>query len=57
MIIGAAATRSNFKKIANVAKNHLQFLVISTSTITGAMALDFLQTLSSYYKANILKDF
>ena len=40
MIIQAAVTRSNFKKIyVNIAKNHLQFLVMPTSTTTDAMAL------------------
>ena len=43
MIIQAAVTCSDLKKIyAKIAKNHLQFLVMPTSTITDAMALKFL---------------
>ena len=57
MIIQAAVTSSDFKKnYANITKNHLEFLVTPTSITTDAMALQFLQVLSSYYKANHLKD-
>ena len=40
MIIRAAITRSNLKKSMQILlKNHLQFLAMSTSTTTDAMAL------------------
>ena len=40
MIIWAAVTRSDLRKIyTNIAKNCLQFLAMSTSTTTDAIAL------------------
>ena len=54
MIIRAAATRSNFKKSMQILlENHLKFLAMPTSTATDAIALKFLETLSSDYKANV----
>ena len=53
MIIQATVTRNSKKIYANIAKSCLQFLAIPISTTTEAMALKFLQTLSSDYKANI----
>ena len=57
MIIRAAVIHSNFKKSMQILlKNRLEFLAMPTSTTTDAMALKFLQTLSSDYKANSSKD-
>ena len=58
MIIQAAVIRSNLKKSMQILlKNCLEFLATPTSTTTDAMALKFLQTLSSDYKANSSKGF
>ena len=57
MIIQATVTHNNFKKSVQISlKTCLQFLATPTSTITDAIALNFLQTLSIDYKANISKD-
>ena len=58
MIIQAAVTHSHStKSMQMLLKNCLQFVVKPTTKTTDAMALKFLQTLSSYCKANTWKDF